>query len=337
MAEVWFDLSSTDRGDVLDLAADQTGRAVHLLEKDIWVVWVLSAIYGSDLADDVTFKGGTSLSKVYKIIDRFSEDVDLTYDIRQLVPDLLDPDEPVPSSSSKGETVAAAVRKRLPNWIQSDLVPVIEIAKAELNFDLSLDIDDDNRDKLIISYPALRTGTGYAAPTIQLEFGARATGEPNNLHDVACDAAVVDSVAFPTATPLVMKAERTFWEKATLAHVFCLQGRMRGSDRFSRHWYDLAAFTKSGYFEPAVTDQQLATQVAYHKSIFFKENDSAGNRIDYQRAVDGDIQLVPTGESLDRLQGDYEAMIKDGLLENDPPTFAEILERSDEIERRING
>lgn len=55
MAEVWFDLSSTDRGDVLDLAADQTGRAVHLLEKDIWVVWVLSAIYGSDLADDVTF------------------------------------------------------------------------------------------------------------------------------------------------------------------------------------------------------------------------------------------------------------------------------------------
>lgn len=81
MADSWFTLSREDQAEALEVAAAQTGRPAHLLEKDIWVVWTLSAIYESALAEKLTFKGGTSLSKVYKIIDRFSEDIDLTYDI----------------------------------------------------------------------------------------------------------------------------------------------------------------------------------------------------------------------------------------------------------------
>ena len=76
MAESWFSLSREDQVEALEFAAASTGRPAHLLEKDIWVVWVLSVIYESDLANKLTFKGGTSLSKVYRIIDRFSEDVD---------------------------------------------------------------------------------------------------------------------------------------------------------------------------------------------------------------------------------------------------------------------
>jgi hypothetical protein len=82
MAELWFSLSRSDQAEALEVAAARTGRPAHLLEKDIWVVWALSAIYSSSLASKLTFKGGTSLSKVYKIIDRFSEDLDLTYDTR---------------------------------------------------------------------------------------------------------------------------------------------------------------------------------------------------------------------------------------------------------------
>ena len=84
MAESWFSLSREDQVEALEFAAARSGRPAHLLEKDIWVVWVLSAIYESTLASKLTFKGGTSLSKVYRIIDRFSEDVDLTYDIRAI-------------------------------------------------------------------------------------------------------------------------------------------------------------------------------------------------------------------------------------------------------------
>lgn len=116
MAESWLALSRQDQAEALEVAAARTGRPAHLLEKDIWVVWVLSAIYGSDLAKTLTFKGGTSLSKAFGIIDRFSEDVDLTYDIRELVPDLLRGGNPIPASASQEKRITSAVRGRLPVW-----------------------------------------------------------------------------------------------------------------------------------------------------------------------------------------------------------------------------
>ena len=86
----------------------------------------------------------------------------------------------------------------------------------------------EDGDKLTVAYGPLAQGTGYAPPSVLLEFGARATGEPAEARDVICDAAaVLPDVVFPTARPRVMKAERTFWEKATAAHVYCVQGRMR--------------------------------------------------------------------------------------------------------------
>ena len=101
MPESWFELSSADQSEALEVAAGRSGRPAHLLEKDIWVVWALSAIYDSPLGNTLTFKGGTSLSKVYKVIDRFSEDIDLTYDIRELVSDLLRDGNPIPASVRK--------------------------------------------------------------------------------------------------------------------------------------------------------------------------------------------------------------------------------------------
>ncbi|OAH97082.1 hypothetical protein A1353_23485 [Methylomonas methanica] len=106
MAESWFLLSRADQAEALEFAAARTGRPAHLLEKDIWVVWALAAIYESELANKLTFKGGTSLSKVYRIIDRFSEDIDLTYDIRELVPDLLAQGNPIPDTASQEKKIS---------------------------------------------------------------------------------------------------------------------------------------------------------------------------------------------------------------------------------------
>jgi len=89
VAESFFALSRKDQREALEYGRSETGRPAHLLEKDLWVVWTLRALFDSHLAADLTFKGGTSLSKVYKVIDRFSEDLDLTCDIRTLIPDLL--------------------------------------------------------------------------------------------------------------------------------------------------------------------------------------------------------------------------------------------------------
>jgi hypothetical protein len=279
----------------------------------------LAAIYNAPSATPLTFKGGTSLSKVYKVIDRFSEDIDLTYDIRELVPDLLRDGKPIPDSPSQEKKVTRAVRERLPDWIAQTIKPRIENALAAHGLHAELHVAGKDHEKLIVAYPAIRTGTGYAAPAVQLEFGARATGEPHQIHPVTCD----------------MAAERTFWEKATAAHVYCLQGRLRG-ERYSRHWYDLAALSKTRHYPLAARDRQLARQVAENKSIFFAEKDASGARIDYFRAIGGALRLIPEGASLVALENDYAAMREDGLLALDPMTFAELMERCAGIQDAVN-
>lgn len=126
MADVFLRLSAQDRRDVLGVAADRSGRPAHLLEKDIWVVWALAALYGSPLGEHLVFKGGTSLSKAYKVIRRFSEDVDLTYDIRAIAPDLVgSSDEALPKTRSEEKRWSSEVRRRLPEWVSAaDLLPI---------------------------------------------------------------------------------------------------------------------------------------------------------------------------------------------------------------------
>lgn len=336
MPESWFALSREDQAEVLEVASAQGGRPAHLLEKDLWVVWILSVIYKSLYATKLTFKGGTSLSKVYKIIDRFSEDIDLTYDIRELIPDLLRDGNPIPVSPSQVKKMTSAVRSRLSHWIGEVIKPVIEQAISANNLQADLTITGKDHDKLVIRYSAVKAGTGYAAPTVLLEFGARSTGEPNALHEVTCDIApYVQDIAFPSAQPLVMFVERTFWEKATAVHVYCHQQRATRV-RYSRHWYDLAAIAKTTHFESAVRDRHLARNVAEHKSLFFTERDEVGNKIDYFKAVNGFLKLIPVGASLTALAADYAAMMEDGLLPVDQPQFTELLDQCRSIEEMVN-
>ena len=191
MPETWFALSHEDQAEALEIAAASTGRPPHLLEKDNWVVWILSAIYQSKLADKLTFKGGTSLSKAYKIIDRFSEDIDLTYDIREIAPDLLQNGNPIPTSSSQAKKIADGVRDRLPDWIKNTVQPILATAIQRDRVQATLSLAGKENEKLILTYIPIKLGTGYAAPTIQLEFGGRATGEPHQHHMVTCDIAHV--------------------------------------------------------------------------------------------------------------------------------------------------
>jgi hypothetical protein len=255
VAEYFFDLSKEDQREALEYGRAETGRPAHLLEKDVWVVWTLRTLFESPLSADLTFKGGTSLSKVYKVIDRFSEDLDLTYDIRKLIPDLIGAGGDLPASRSQASKWAQAVRHRLPDWITQNVQPVLQAALMRERLDARLELGGQQNDKLLLHYPALTQGTGYVAPVVTLEFGARATGEPHQVFQVTCDIAEhLPDVSFPTASPLVMSVARTFWEKATAAHVFCAQGRIR-SERYARHWHDLAAIARSPHFTAVMADR----------------------------------------------------------------------------------
>jgi len=127
-----------------------------------------------------------------------------------------------------------------------------------------------------------------------------------------------------------------FWEKATAIHVFCRGSRFRGAEHFSRHWYDIVALDATPFAEAALRDRDLALRVARHKSVFFREKDGQGQLIDYEAAVGGGLQLVPDGAVAHLLADDYAGMIADGLFFEEPPSFAEVLERCEAIQMRAN-
>jgi hypothetical protein len=335
MADAFLQLRVEDRREALSVAADRSGRPAHLLEKDVWVVWALAALYGSPLGEHLVFKGGTSLSKAYGVIRRFSEDVDLTYDIRALAPDLVGDDgEGLPKTRSEEKRWTSEVRKRLPEWVAEAAQPIIAAALAVGGLSAAIRVDGE---KLFIDYEATTAGSGYVAPSVMLEFGARSTGEPASLRDVNCDAAgLVDGVIFPTARPRVMHAERTFWEKATAIHVFCLQERLRG-DRFARHWHDVVRLDEAGFAAAAFADRELAHAVARHKTMFFAEKAVDRSQIEYATAVDGGLQLVPVGDGAKALAEDYARMVDDGLLLEEAEPFETLMERCADIAARANN
>ena len=334
MAEAFLSLNPEDRRDALGVAADRSGRPAHLLEKDVWVVWTLKTLFQSDLGAHLVFKGGTSLSKAYGVIQRFSEDVDLTYDIRALAPDLVEAQgEPIPSTRSEMRRWSKAVGQRLPDWIDKTVRPLMANALADANLPVSLRQEGD---KLFVDYEAIASGSGYVAPSVMLEFGARSTGEPASVRNVICDAAGhVDGVSFPTARPRVMHAERTFWEKATAIHVFCRQARLRGV-RFARHWHDVVKLDEAGIVEAALADRAVAQAVAEHKSMFFSAKDPDGAIIEYGDAINGKLQLAPTEEALAILEEDYRRMVEGGLLHADAEPFSELMARCAGIADRAN-
>ena len=337
MAEPRYqDLSADDKRDALEVAERNSSHKAHLLEKDVWVVATLGVLFNAPFAGHLTFKGGTSLSKVWRAIRRFSEDIDVTYDIRAFAPDLISGagDEALPPTRSQEKHWTRAIRARLAEWVRDQACPTAEDGLARAGFVAKVRADAD---RLYICYQSLFEETGFVRPEVMVEFGARSTGEPHTALPVVCDAAAsLPDLAFPAACPTVMLAERTFWEKATAMHVFCRQERRRG-ERLSRHWHDLVRLDKAGIAASALADHELARSVARHKAMFFSENDARGERIDYEVAVSGGLQLVPSGTAHAVLADDYARMLVDGMLLDENEPFDALMERCAAIEARANG
>lgn len=336
MAETRFHLlPAGDRRDALRVAQEKGTYRAFLLEKDVWVVATLRALFDAPFGRDLVFKGGTSLSKAYGAIRRFSEDVDITYDIRAFAPDLVAGagEEALPPTRGQERRWTRAIRARLAEWVREEARPIVERSLAEAGFSARVRAEAED---LHVSYDPLFEDYAFVRPDVKVEFGARSTGEPRAVRRVSCDAAgFLPELLFPEAGPSVMLAERTFWEKATAIHVYCRQERRRG-ERLSRHWHDLARLDDAGVGDRALADRILALSVARHKAMFFPEKDAAGGRIDYEVAVSGGLQLVPTGSALEVLADDYARMVADGMLLGTDESFERLIERCAGIERRAN-
>jgi hypothetical protein len=329
VSDPFLALPPDEQENILQTWAGKLGRRPQHLEKDVWICWVLRTLFTMPGRLPMAFKGGTSLSKAYGAIKRFSEDVDITVDYKSL-DHSIDPFAAKTSRTAK-EKFSGLLRTKLAEHTKTVIRVHFENHVAQLPEKplKPITISEDG-EKLFIPYPS-RFGSDES---VFLEFGGRNVTAPNEqkLLKPYLAAASLD-LQFPEADVCVLSPSRTFWEKATLIHVACNRSDPKlDADRQSRHWHDLAVIADHTIGEAAVIDRALLEDVVKHKSVFFHASYAK-----YNTCLSGGLRLVPKTALQRALRTDYAGMIDDGMFEAEPLTFDSILTRLEKLEKQING
>jgi hypothetical protein len=318
---------------------ESIGLQALSVEKDFWVCWTLRELFAlPGLGGHLTFKGGTSLSKAWKLIARFSEDIDLVVDKESLgfggeaAPDR------APSNKQRRarlDALMAACR----DWVQGRLQPAlaerISATLGSTGWLLEIDPDMPDGQCLLFHYPSVfPEGTaGYVAPVVKIELGARSDDWPHETKSIQPyvleQFPMLDEDA--ACTVRVLAAERTFWEKACLLH----EETFRPSDkprklRMARHYYDLWCLLQAGVGERALADTALFQRVAAHREMFFRYS-----WVDYTTHRPGTFRLAPPESQLADWRNDYQRMLGP-MFFGDVPSFNEMIAAAELFARRFN-
>ena len=341
MPEAYLELSAEDQKDILQTAAVQLGRQESVLEKDFWVCWALETLFSIPNAHPMAFKGGTSLSKVYDIIDRFSEDIDITLDYRHF-DDIYYKNHPqkfTPFDEGSSKSQIAKYSERLKGYVKSYakevVVPHLQSTLNKLPTKNSHSIEvDDSGEKIWVSYPSVVEEPGdYIKTRTLIELGGRNVIEPNELHTITpYIASITEGVEYPSSQVVVLSPERTFWEKATLIHVECNRGELKqNAERLSRHWYDLVMLSRHQSGQDAINNRELFEDVIKHKKAFYN-----ARYANYDDCLAGSLKLLPEDKTIGQLQSDYEKMLSSGMMRQESPSFADIVDSIRIMERSLN-
>ena len=328
-----------------------------IIEKDFWVCWTLRRLMSVPvLAENLTFKGGTSLSKAYGIIDRFSEDIDLT--IGRNAPKIEETKPPMENgiTGKERERRVKALKVAAQSYVEEIALPTIKRAIAgELQtnegWDLFLDPEDPDAQTILFQYPRLLAygrfrgavgdgavgqfpigggfEEGYIRPSIKLEFGARGEPEPCELRTITPYLAQEFPQELIDAQTQIstLSVERTFWEKVTILHALYHGANFR--PEMSRHYYDTAMLAAKGVDDLALKAPDLLERVVLNKSLMFPDKKAS-----YETAVFGTLQLVPNDNLRERLRADYGAMAEMFMVA--PPKFEDLMDNILQLEAKLN-
>lgn len=321
-------LSQRERVELFQRTSQQTGIDATIVEKDFWVCWTLKELFRlPEIGDHLIFKGGTSLSKVFKVIERFSEDIDVSIDRGWL--GFGGANEPEAGASNKEkqrriEALKAACQQRITSALQPALESAIRAkVRAGEKWSLRADEEDPDQQTLLFDYPSsfTPTATGYIRRVVKIEMGARADHWPSETRTITPYVAEQFPQGFrePACEVKVLSAERTFWEKATILHAeFHRPSDKAMPDRFSRHYCDFHELIRKGVGTTAIAKPELLARVAQHKSLFFRTSWAR-----YDEAAKGSLRIAPPEHRLKALRDDYGRMQQ--MFFGEPPGFDEII------------
>lgn len=337
-------LSKDEQAQIFQEAAARSNeiKSPIIIEKDFWVCWALQQIFSiPTISPHITFKGGTSLSKCYSLINRFSEDCDLT-----LNKEFLGITENVETISKKGrkqrdksmEALSNAAKNMVNDTIQPLLITNFQSNLSEY-YDYKewrIEPDPEDNQSLLFHYPtALPTNSSeYVKSAVKLEFGARGDNNPNELRNISpyiyntLPEIFTETPSIPVHT---LTAKRTFWEKVTLLHA----EHHRKLDkplqkRIFRHYYDVVMLHNSGITNQSLDDLDLLETVLMNKKIYF-----ASPSANYETAKIGTMRILPNDAFIDTLRQDCEKM--SDMFFGEPPTYDEIMKQIEKIEKIINS
>ena len=325
-------LSDSQRKTVYESIAHKVGLPAQVVEKDFWVTAILQVVFALPVAGHIVFKGGTSLSKGWKLIERFSEDIDLAVD-------------PVFLGAQEGDLTKKQIkklRKTSSLFVLAKLAPMIckELERRGLQSFITVEAQPNGEGdntypeprQIYLHYKSVfDKALTYLRPDVVLEVSARSLIEPTEpiqIKSILGEHLPVmplnDSV-INTAIPA-----KTFLEKAFLLHeLFSIPGHGMIAERKSRHLYDLYTMMNKDFAQKAIEDDALWESIRHHREIYTSVKD-----VDYTPDVRKRLRIVPRKDILEEWKSDYQAMME-SMIYGKKPSFEELLDALSELQERF--
>jgi len=336
----FFNRSARDQAAIIREVAARRGISAVMVEKDFWVSWTLAVLFAHpEFGEQLVFKGGTSLSKVFGVIRRFSEDIDLSVspEFVGINEKWLEEAESRNKRTERMKELEAACIETVRQRFAPELERIAEESfgkavggKAWMEFQVD---EDTHSPVMLFHYPSNEpTGFEYLRRSVKMEFGSLTDQRPAGKHPIRPWVAeeFPDLLADFNCELVALELERTFWEKATILHAEYHRDAARPiRDRFSRHYSDTAAMAPRAEIDPVLANNELRQQVADWKSRFFPSSWAR-----YDLAKPGTFRLAPPEFRIDELDKDYRAMRP--MFLNEPPPFETVVKALSDLEIRIN-
>lgn len=325
----WTELDLEERRTILVNARKNIKLPLYIIEKDWWVVQTLRLISQMDAVKQLVFKGGTSLSKAWGLIDRFSEDIDLAINR-----------EFFGFSGDISRTQVGKLKDISSKFLSNDFLFSLQKAFDGTGIrDVRLSVvdrkaPDDDPVKIEVAYPTVTEYSDYVQPRVLLEIGSRSLMEPST---VCSFRSMIDETfpALPFADEDVsircVNPERTFLEKLFLLHEEHQRPKEKMTIRGkSRHFYDIYRIAQTKYIDKAINDKELYRSIVAHRERFTKLGG-----VDYTSHFPPNLNPIPPLELMPEWEKDY-AEIRGQMIAGESPSFDELMKALKRILNRIN-